>query len=133
MPNKKGTRSEECMTFVMKDSGSTKIIRKKDWVDFVRLVSVEKKPRPQASPVDRTAEVATSKCLPSLAEQPTVQTHGLCQEVSDESEDVLPDMVSFDSKRALDDECSLISSVSDRAMILARMKRDMKNANLRYY
>ena len=38
----KGTKNtEECMTFVMSDAGHTKIVRKRNWSEFVRLVSME--------------------------------------------------------------------------------------------
>ena len=118
MPNKRGTGTEECMTFVMKENGSTKVIRKKNWSEFVHPVSLEE-PRCQAAPVAQRTNVATPKCMSSTEEQPT-QTPVLRQEVSDESKDLVPGMVSFDSRKASEDECSLISSVSDRAMILAR-------------
>ncbi|KAL3779776.1 hypothetical protein HJC23_005993 [Cyclotella cryptica] len=32
---------EECMLFVMSDGGSTKLIKRRQWVDFIRLVAVE--------------------------------------------------------------------------------------------
>ena len=34
-----GMETEECMTFVMEASGATKMIRKKNWGKFIRLVS----------------------------------------------------------------------------------------------
>jgi len=110
MPTKDGTGTEECMTFVMKENGSTKIIREKKWCEFIRPASV-KIPRNQAS---RMAKVATPKCITSPEEQPK-QIPVYCQEVSDEIGDILPDLIVFDSTKILNDECSLISSVSDRA------------------
>lgn len=35
------TNTEECMVFVISDTGSTKMVRKRDWGEFVHLVSME--------------------------------------------------------------------------------------------
>ena len=40
-PIKKGTGTEECMTFVTNESGSTKIIRERHWSELVRPASME--------------------------------------------------------------------------------------------
>jgi len=101
---------EECMTFVMSDVGSTKMVRKRH-SHFVRLVSMEgSDPRPVST---TTKTYATPNCPPLLCREiiPPV----LCQEIEHESEIdwVLPSMISFVPQ--MDEECSLISSVSDRA------------------
>ena len=106
MPIKDGTRTEECMTFVMKENGSTKIIRERSWSEFVRPASV-KIPRNQAAPA--TSPEEQPKQIPLYS-----------QEVSNESSDVIPNLIAFDSTKTLDDECSLISSVSDRARAMMR-------------
>ena len=37
----KNDHTEECMTFVMNDTGSTKMIRQRHWSEFVCLISME--------------------------------------------------------------------------------------------
>merc|ERR1719296_222792 len=82
-PIKKGTGTEECMTFVTNKIGSTKIIRERHWSEFIRM--------------------------PSPVEQRTVHTPASCLGVTNESEDMVPGMVSFDMMKSSEEECSLIS------------------------
>jgi len=108
---KEGTETEKCMTFVMHVKGTTKVIRERHWNDFIRRpVSTEEDPHGQAASSAHTsvANVSTTKSMVS------------------ESED-LPDMISFEPAEVSDEECSLISSVSDRARALARMMRRYKH------
>mmetsp|Transcript_6174 Transcript_6174/g.13328 ORF Transcript_6174/g.13328 Transcript_6174/m.13328 type:complete len:130 (+) Transcript_6174:2-391(+) len=125
----KGTNnSEECMVFAMSDSGSTKMVRKHNWSKFVRLPSME-----GLESCSGTVAVAASKTHSSTirsSDQENEHSVSLCQEVpcpvvyqeiEDENDDdcVLPSMISFVPQ--MDDDCSLISSVSERARSLERL------------
>ena len=109
-PIKKGTGTEECMTFVTNETGSTKIIRERHWREFVRPASMVE-PRSQAK--------RATEFMPSPKEQ-LEENPAFCQDVSEESEDIVPDMILFDQEKVSDEECSLISSVSDKARTLWR-------------
>lgn len=99
---KNGETHEDCMTFVMGPDGTTKMIRKRFWSDFVRLVCV---------PALEKASFSAHAASISREKKPLV----LCQEVR--AEDNLcapPKIISFPGDE-FGDECSLMSSVSDRA------------------
>lgn len=98
--------TEECMRFVMGVSGMTKMVRKRNWRKCIRLVSME------------GLDPHGTRCPQQV---PVI----VCQEVSpvtheEIEEDCVPNMVSFDPITVLDEECSLISSVSDKARTFRR-------------
>lgn len=129
---------EECLVFVMNDAGSTKMVRKRHWGQFVRLAvtteerEIESSTRPVTPPMSNVSKPISSKQAPQNKRcPPTVQQHlnnvVLCQEVApttpiiicQQVEAPMPSVIVFDSQ--LDDECSLISSVSDRARAFRRV------------
>lgn len=88
----KNKPQEECMTFVMSERGTTKMVRKRFWSEFVRLVRVS----------------------PSDPHQIHSERPVSCQEiVSDQN--LFPPIVIAYVPPDLDEDCSLLSSVSDRA------------------
>jgi len=123
--------TEECMVFVMSDAGSTKMIRKHHWSKFVRLPTTQG--LKLKSHTDTAAAVKTHSSSNALSDSRIFQPSALrdqhvekpsevvCQDLGDESVDgdcCMPSMVSFVPE--MDDDCSLISSVSDRANGIAR-------------
>lgn len=136
---------EETLIFVMSNVGSTKMVRKHHWNDFVRPVSVEETTCAQQVQAPGNTEPSSPKntrsispkCPPSLEQQLKQTSMMLCQdipvaqpipeavvcqeiEINQENEDFVPDMIMFDKAEVADEECSLISSVSDRARMLTR-------------
>ena len=115
---------EECMIFVLNNVGSTKVILKKHWCQFVCLV------RPPSSSsstmVTEQQEEEQQQCGTLSQERNIAPPVVLCQEIERDNDTdeyraakmtglSIPSMISFVSEDIGDDECSLISSVSDRA------------------
>ena len=144
---------EEGMAFVMDNLGSTKMIRKKHWAEYVRLVAPQEEEEDvihhhvvPGKPISRSAnhqddddddDVMLCQEIPIVCQEivpPPIMAHqqGVNRpqdmEAEEEEEEVylggakddeacpLPSMISFfPSNGANNEECSLISSVSDRA------------------
>ena len=147
----------ESLTFVMDDKGCTKMIRKKYWCEYIRLVNTDDLDLEQHEQHDNNMMRLSKEGLynppPSYKRrvtdphQMTQDMHHqfskykkedidmLCQEIpivcqevpqdnavdeyytqeeDDDETAVLPDMIAFKPTNG-NDECSLISSVSDRA------------------
>ena len=105
--------TEECMTFVMCDVGSAKMVRQRHWGQFVRLVS--------SRPVRTTTKTRTTPKFPPSLDQ-HLEEHFvsfcqeitppiLCQEIEHADDWVPPSMVAFIPQ--MDKEYSLISNISD--------------------
>ena len=148
-----GKGGEEGMAFVMDNSGSTKMIRKKHWAEYVRLVAPQEveedmthhnvpgKPTSTSSSdnhqdedEDDDDDVMLCQEIPIVCQEivpPPMEPQQVVnrpQDMEAEEEEVylegakddeacpLPSMISFiPSNGANNEECSLISSVSDRA------------------
>eukprot|EP00585_Thalassiosira_rotula_P011222 CAMPEP_0196159516 /NCGR_PEP_ID=MMETSP0910-20130528/46362_1 /TAXON_ID=49265 /ORGANISM="Thalassiosira rotula, Strain GSO102" /LENGTH=378 /DNA_ID=CAMNT_0041424437 /DNA_START=64 /DNA_END=1203 /DNA_ORIENTATION=- len=131
--------TEECMVFVMSDAGSTKMVRKHHWSKFVRLPTTQglklKSHTGTATALNTHSSTNALSdsiiCHPSALRDQHVKENSallcqvpsevVCQELGGEIADddcCMPSMVSFVSE--MDDDCSLISSVSDRANGIAR-------------
>lgn len=76
--------SEECMLFVVNESGSTKTVRKRNWLDYIRLLPTE---------VDSNDQV-------KIAVSEEIRPSG-----------GMPEIVTFEQDCS--DDCSLISNVSE--------------------
>ena len=122
----------ECMAFVIDDIGSTKIINKKYWKNYIRLVASEEQshqdhhplllPVSQGDHSEKKKNVVFCQEIPvaSCQEMPH-NNHRAQEEVNHDQDhqeedecDELPDMIVFIPQEN-HDECSLISSVSDKA------------------
>jgi len=90
----------------MSDSGFTKKIRRRSWRKSVCLVSMRDLVLP----------------LGAITQSPLIESPvRTCPRVSlVENHDLFPNMVSFDPIQVMDEECSLISSISDKARMLQR-------------
>ena len=157
---------EEGMAFVMDDNGSTKMIRKKHWYEYIRLVSMDDlsdddddsgmeegdygmdegllnhttPSHPDVNLSYQQFKSRTSARRPSQDNDPqeNVPQDMLCQEIPqvcqevnpqvyqeqereeemfdfEDDDEPLPDMIVFDPTSGENEDCSLISSVSDRA------------------
>ena len=125
----------ECMAFVIDDIGSTKIISKKYWKKYIRLVASEEEQSHQDHhpllPVSQGDHSKKKKknvvfcqeiTVASYQEMPHNHHRGAQEEVNHDQDDQeedecdkLPDMIVFRPQENHDDECSLISSISDKA------------------
>jgi len=162
-----GEYKEEGMAFVMDDVGSTKMIRKKHWFEYIRLVSMDdlscdeeddsgmgeegdygmgeglnnmttchpdvnlsyqqfktrtttRQGDPQDDPQDNVPQDMLCQEIPQVCQEVNPQVYqeqGGEEEMFEfeEDEPFLPDMISFDPTSGENEDCSLISSVSDRA------------------
>jgi len=167
-----GEYKEEGMAFVMDDVGSTKMIRKKHWYEYIRLVSMDdlscnddddsgmgieegdydmgeglnhtsfsrgvtpSHPDVNLSYQQFKSRTAARQGDPQDDPQENVPQDMLCQEIPQVCQEVnpqvyqeqereeemfefedepLPEMISFDPSSGENEDCSLISSVSDRA------------------
>lgn len=116
--------TEECMNFVMSDNGATKTIRERHLSEFVRLVSMEESSGHAAITATPTIHSITKSCATPVVLDSHVKEHScevvVHQEIQLESavDRDLPSMITFVLQ--IDDECSVISSVSDRAIGLRR-------------
>ena len=110
-PIRNGTGTEECMTFVTDGDGSSKTIRKKNWSKFVCPVSAQKR---------RSRNETSTRMTKATPQEEQAKMIPVFHQEVFESEDMLPGVISFDSTKLLDDECSLISSVLDGASALGR-------------
>jgi len=162
-----GEYKEEGMAFVMDDVGSTKMIRKKHWFEYIRLVSMDdlscneedgdsgmgieegdygmdeglnhttshpdvnlsyhqfksrttaRQGDPQDDPQDNVPQDMLCQEIPQVCQEVNPQVYQEQGEEEmfefDEDELELPDMISFDPTSGENEDCSLISSVSDRA------------------
>jgi len=149
----------ESLTFVMDDKGCTKMIRKKYWCEYIRLVNTDdleleqqeqhgdnmmrlskeglyNPPPSYKRRVSDPHQVTTTDDMHQFSKYKSEDVDMLCQEIpivcqevpqddavdeyytqEDEDDDEtapLPDMIAFKPTNG-NDECSLISSVSDRA------------------
>mmetsp|Transcript_26798 Transcript_26798/g.50782 ORF Transcript_26798/g.50782 Transcript_26798/m.50782 type:complete len:277 (-) Transcript_26798:9-839(-) len=82
---------EECMTFVMSEAGATKMVRRRNWSNSVRLVRI-----PSSSSTQRRTSPVP------------------CPEIENDEDCLVPSSSIEFVPQEFDDECSLISSVSDR-------------------
>jgi len=90
---------EECMTFVLSRHGSTKVVPKRFWSDFVFQPELE-----ECSFNEHTSSISREN-NPPLA----------CQEIeAGDNTWTPPSIISFTPDDEFGDECSLMSSVSDR-------------------
>ena len=118
----------ECMAFVIDDIGSTKMIRKKYWREYIRLVASEQNQDHHLLPVSqdhsekKKNDVVLCREIP-VACQEIPYNHHHAQEVNHDQDDqekdecdelLIPDMIVFRPQEN-HDECSLISSISDKA------------------
>ena len=122
----------EGMAFVMDELGSTKMIRKKYWCEYVRLVRpMQEDEEDDDNDMDCGMEGMlldpSTHCRMSSPDthqdQVLPQDHSkedvvLCQEIQDDNEKYakdapLPEMIAF-KPQEINDECSMISSVSDK-------------------
>jgi len=154
-----GEYKEEGMAFVMDDVGSTKMIRKKHWFEYIRLVSMDdlscneeddsgmgieeechpdvnlsyqqfksrttarqdpRDPRDPQDPQDNVPQDMLCQEIPQVCQEVNPQVYqeqGGEEEMFDFEDDELPlpEMISFDPSSGENEDCSLISSVSDRA------------------
>ena len=134
----------DSLTFVMDDKGCTKMIRKKYWCEYIRLVNtddLELEHQEEHDDIRRLSKEGLYNPPPSYKRrvsdpiQVTTDIDMLCQEIpivcqevphddavdeyytqeeDDDETAPLPDMIAFKPTNG-NDECSLISSVSDRA------------------
>jgi len=144
----------DSLTFVMDDKGCTKMIRKKYWCEYIRLVNTDdlelehqeerlskeglyNPPPSYKRRVSDPHQVTTAHDMHQFSKYKKEDIDMLCQEIpivcqevlpkddavaeyytQEEEEDdetaALPDMIAFKPTNG-NDECSLISSVSDRA------------------
>lgn len=110
---------EECMNFVIGECGSTKMVHRRNWSKSIRLVSLE---GVHCDPVDNsnTMEHSENKtCVtPTSMGQHQHINEQTCDAVYEETapKNIVdlgpPTMITYVPH--MDDECSLISSVSDR-------------------
>ncbi len=97
---------EECMTFVTTKLGSTKTVRRRHWGKYVHLVS----------PLIKVQHLLKRRStLPFREKNAPV----ICTVIERNGDDVTPARVIAFVPQT-DEECSLISSVSDRARALMR-------------
>mmetsp|Transcript_25774 Transcript_25774/g.44001 ORF Transcript_25774/g.44001 Transcript_25774/m.44001 type:complete len:365 (+) Transcript_25774:120-1214(+) len=129
MERVKGTLSmEDSMTFVINSAGATKTVRRRYWSHYVRRVSVEREHRRPDKFVTKTPSVP--RCSPSIDKHLKAYSAMLCrregtppvlcQEIQEETSCDPPSIIEFIAQA--DDECSLISSVSDRARAQSRRR-----------
>lgn len=117
---------EEFMIFVIDGAGSTKVVERRYWGTFVRLVAAERMdldihegmrgstgPRNPPSPVELEPHIQFQEC-PVLCQE--IGPPVLCQVIKDGGDCTPVDSIVFSSSMYNDDDCSAISSVSDRAM-----------------
>jgi len=116
--------TEECMNFVMSDNGATKTVRERHWSEFVRLVSMEESSGRPAIAATPTVHSIPKSCATPVVLDSHVKEHS-CEVVVHQEIQLgsavdrdLPSMITFVLQ--MNDECSVISSVSDRAMGLRR-------------
>ena len=100
--------TEECLTFVVSEIGTTKMVRRRFWSKFVRLV--------RAPPADGPRVEERAASTGGELERPV-----LCQEIESHDDSTPPKTIAF-VPPDFNEECSLISSVSDRARGLARRR-----------
>ena len=149
-----GKGGEEGMAFVMDNSGSTKMIRKKHWAEYVRLVAPQEEEEEEEDVTHHNVPGKPTSSSDNHQDDDDGDDVMLCQEIpivcqeivpppmtpqqvvnrpqdmeAEEEEEVylggakddeacpLPSMISFipSTNDANNEECSLISSVSDRA------------------
>lgn len=102
-----GATTEECMIFAIDSIGSTKMVRRRHWSEFVHLEG-----RGMGHLISTDTTGLEPQCLSVTAKE-------LCQEIENilERDWTVPCMISFipsASESDRDEECSLISNVSDR-------------------
>jgi len=121
---------EECMTFVISSAGATKMIRKRHWSEIIHLVSTEVSDRHRAECPNMTNTHSVPKFSSPMDQHikdysvllcQEIPPPGLCQVMKHEIGSVPPSMIEFFPQ--IDEECSLISNVSDRAMAQIRRAR----------
>jgi len=127
-PGKGTMPMEECMTFVINDAGSSKVLHKRHWSQYIRRVATMEKEDPQ--PVKTEVKThAAHRSPPSLDKHlkaysalfcQEINPPVLCQEIEEENVPFPPRLVEFVPRSQIDEECSLISSVSDRARAQSR-------------
>ena len=111
------TDVEECMVFVMNQSGSTKMIRMRHWADKVRL------PSSQQEDEEAIYESTENVLLCQEIAPKSVQQGELVKKLSL----LPPTVITFNSLQILDDDdCSFMSSVSDRARASQRREEKEK-------
>ena len=125
---KKKSMMEECMVFVVSSAGFTKMVRKRK-SESVRLVSSDGLAARQPASITTNVSATRNKCSSSLLTEHPKNNHSWlchkhshptsCQDISDDDW-VPPSMISFASQ--MNDECSLFSSVSDRAKGISRRR-----------
>lgn len=99
---------EECMTFVMSDSGASKVIRKKHWAEFVRCVSMEgAPPRKSASGDSTKREEIVIRDFKAETKQESAKGNSY---ISKKKKSLVPKKVSVPSN--FRDDFSAISNVS---------------------
>jgi len=161
----KGEYKEEGMAFVMDDVGSTKMIRKKHWYEYIRLVSMDdlscneeddsgmeeegdygmeeglnhtsgempshpdvnlsyqqfksrtttRRPSQDHDPQDNVPQDMLCQEIPQVCQEVNPQVYQDQEEMFEFEDEPLPEMISFDPTSGENEDCSLISSVSDRA------------------
>lgn len=90
---------EECMMFVMCDRGSTKLIKKKQWGEFIRLVSMEDLDEEWIKRNEEEQQQQTNRATAVPADE-------------EDSRAWVPSKIVFVPSSNDDEECSLISRVS---------------------
>ena len=121
----------EGMAFVMDELGSTKMIRQKYWCEYVRLVrpmQEEENEDMDCGMEGMLLDPSTHRRMSSpdthqdqdhhLPQDHSKEDVVLCQEIQDDNEKdakeaPLPEMITF-KPQEINDECSMISSVSDK-------------------
>jgi len=108
----------ECMNFVICNNGSTKMVRRSHWSRSIRLVSMEGLDECHCQFNDTTTtKVAMEHSTTNTCASPALfDQHIKEQEIEPESivDWVPPNMIAFVPH--IDEKCSMMSSVSDRAM-----------------
>mmetsp|Transcript_19122 Transcript_19122/g.39731 ORF Transcript_19122/g.39731 Transcript_19122/m.39731 type:complete len:609 (-) Transcript_19122:347-2173(-) len=100
---------EECMTFVMSDSGASKVIRKKHWAEFVRCVSMEGAPPRKSASGDGAATRGEILVHDLKVEMKQANAQGTSS-ISKKKKSLVPKKVSVPSN--FRDDFSVISNVS---------------------
>ena len=127
-----GNNKGEGMAFVMDEAGSTKMIRKKYWCEYVRLVRPmqEDEDNDMDCGMEMSLDPSTHRRTTVMSSAPTIhqdqdyhlpQDHSkedviLCQEIQQDGneEDGMAPLPEIAVKtQDINDECSMISSVSD--------------------
>ena len=112
---------EECMAFIINDTGSTKTIRRRHWSDLVRRAS-KVEPRPTAADDDatKTWSMLCQEIKKGCSKDEGNRIMTVDEKLEKEKQLALPSSIAFVPGQA--SVCSLISSVSDRARASARPK-----------